>query len=78
MIDTISQIGIFIFGILSVFLIARKNKWGVICGLLSQPFWMATSIMHQQWGISLINVVYSATWIYAVYSWFKKDKVNIA
>ena len=76
MIDAISQIGIFVFGILSVILIAKKNKWGIVCGLLSQPFWFATSILHHQWGISLINLVYTGSWVYAVYNWFKKDANN--
>lgn len=74
MIDTISQAGIFLFGLSSVILIAKKSKWGIICGLLSQPFWLATSILHNQWGITLINIIYTGTWIYAVYEWFKKDK----
>jgi len=74
MLDTICQIGIFVFGLSSVFFIAKKNKWGVVLGLLSQPFWFITSVTHKQWGISLMNLVYAGTWLYAVYGWFwKKD-----
>jgi hypothetical protein len=74
MLETISQIGIFVFGVSSAILIARKSKWGIVCGLLSQPFWMMTSIYHNQWGVMMINVIYTVTWLYAAYNWFKKDK----
>jgi len=47
MLDTISQIGIFIFGVLGIILVARKNKWGFVFGLLSQPFWYITAIINK-------------------------------
>ncbi len=72
--DIIAQIGITVFGIGSVVFLARKNKWGTVLGLLSQPFWFATAIMNDQWGIMVLNVIYSATWIYGVYNWFFSDK----
>ncbi|MBP9727936.1 MAG: nicotinamide mononucleotide transporter [Candidatus Moranbacteria bacterium] len=74
--DIIAQVGITVFGVGSVFLLARKNKWGTVLGLLSQPFWFATAIINDQWGIMILNVVYSATWIYGVYNWFFSDKAG--
>lgn len=70
--DTIAQIGIFIFGVLGIILVARKNKWGFVFGLLSQPFWYITSIQNKQWGIVMVSVVYTFSWAYGVYEWFWK------
>jgi nicotinamide riboside transporter PnuC len=72
--DTISQIAIFVLGIGSIVLIARKNKWGFVLGLLVQPFWFITSYINKQWGIFFLNFAYTATWIYGIYQWFYKDK----
>ena len=73
--DTIAQIGIVFFGLSAVILVASKNKWGFVMGLLSEPFWVITSYLHNQWGIILLAVVYSGSWIYGIYVWFfKKEK----
>jgi len=49
--ETISQIAIFILGAEAIILVAKKNKWGFVAGLLSQPFWFITSYINKQWGI---------------------------
>lgn len=73
----ISQIGIFCFGVTAIILVARKNKWGFVFGLLSQPFWYTTAILNEQWGVVLVSVVYTGSWAYGVYEWFfKNDNVN--
>lgn len=72
--DTISQIFIFVFGVLSIILVARKNKWGFVFGLLVQPFWYITSYINQQWGIFFVSFVYTLSWAYGVYEWFFKDE----
>lgn len=74
MLDLTSQIGIFVFGVLSIILIARKNKWGFVFGLLSQPFWYITAYINQQWGIMLLNLFYTVSWIYGIYEWFWKEE----
>jgi len=71
--DTISQIGIFLFAVSALFLISRKNKWGFVLGLLSQPFWYYTSYHHQQWGIFFLNFAYTGVWTYGFYQWWFKD-----
>jgi nicotinamide riboside transporter PnuC len=38
MLDVIAQIGITILGVTTILLVAKKNKWGFVFGLLSQPF----------------------------------------
>ncbi len=72
--DTIAQIGLAIFGISAIILIAKKNKWGFVLGLLSQPFWILTSIINKQWGVFILSVIYVGSWIFGIYNWFFKDK----
>jgi nicotinamide riboside transporter PnuC len=74
MIDTVIQVGIFVFGALAIILVARKNKWGFVIGLLSQPFWFITSYQNKQWGVFLVSIIYTFSWIYGIYLWFYKDK----
>ena len=72
--DEVAQIGITIFGISAIVLVARKNKWGFVLGLVSQPFWLATSFIIKQWGVFFLSVVYIFSWAYGVYEWFYKKK----
>lgn len=74
--DVIAQFGIAIFGVTAIILVARKNKWGFVLGLASEPFWILTAYENKQWGIQLLNVIYVFTWSYGVYKWFSKDKNN--
>ena len=71
--EIITQICIGLFGVLAVILVARKNKWGFVFGLISQPFWLITSLKHKQWGIVILAFVYAFSWGYGVRQWFKKD-----
>lgn len=73
--DAISQIGITIFGVSAIILVARKNKWGFVLGLLSQPFWLITSALNKQWGVFLLSVIYCGTWCYGIYGWFFKENI---
>ena len=73
--DIINQIGITIFGASAIILVARKNKWGFVLGLASQPFWLMTSYLNKQWGVLFLSVIYVFSWAYGVYEWFyKKNK----
>jgi len=72
--DTIAQIGLAIFGVTAIILVAKKNKWGFVFGLLSQPFWFISSFTNKQWGIFLLNIIYSFSWSYGIYVWFFKNK----
>ena len=74
-IDAIAQVGLTIFGLTALILVAKKNKWGFVIGLISQPFWIATSLINQQWGVFAVSVAYSFIWIFGIYEWFcKKEK----
>ncbi len=72
MIDVICNAAIFFFGVSAMLLIARKNKWGFVLGLASQPFWYITTYQHHQWGIFCLNFAYTATWLYGIWQWFFK------
>ncbi|MFA5076529.1 MAG: hypothetical protein WC480_03895 [Patescibacteria group bacterium] len=75
MLDLITQIGIAVFGASAIFLVAKKNKWGFVLGLCSQPFWFMTTIIHKQWGILLLSIIYTFNWGLGIYEWFyKKEK----
>jgi nicotinamide riboside transporter PnuC len=76
MLDIICQVAVAVLGVIAMFLVARKNRWGFVVGLISQPFWYITTYLHHQWGVFALSVVYTATWIYGIYEWFFKKKSN--
>lgn len=72
--DTIAQIGITIFGVSAIILVAKKNKWGFVLGLISQPFWFITSFINHQWGVFFLSIIYVFSWSLGIYEWFYKDE----
>lgn len=65
MLDLISQIGIALFGVSAIYLVGLKSRikrWGFVCGLLGQPFWMYTTWVNEQWGIFGLTLVYGYSW----------------
>jgi len=75
--EIISQIIIAVFSTLALILIAKKNKWGFVFGLLQQPFWFITTFNNHQWGLFILSFVYTGTWGFGFYEWFfKKDKTS--
>lgn len=74
MLDIISQIAIFVFGVTSLILITKKNKWGFVIALLGQPFYFFTSYENKQWGLFLVTLVYTFIWAYGAHEWFSKKK----
>lgn len=69
--DQISQ-WMVILSLLFPLMVARKNKWAFVVGLLIQPFWFFTSYLHGQWGIFILTFFYSCTYVYGIYQWFFK------
>jgi len=74
----LSQIGILIFGCSAVWFVGRKEnwrRWGFILGLCSQPFWLYTSIVHEQWGIAILSFWYTYSWCQGIWNfWIKTNK----
>jgi len=77
MIDQIAQAWIILFGIPAIWLVGRLEKWkrwGYIFGLLSQPAWLYTSIVNEQYGIMVLVLWYTYSWGQGVYNYWIKDK----
>jgi nicotinamide riboside transporter PnuC len=74
--DLIANIGMPLFGLPAIFLVSRKNKWGFVLGLLSQPFFFMTSYTNHQWGLFFMSILYSLNWIYGIYEWFYKEPLK--
>ena len=72
--DIIAQFGVGILSIVAILLVSKKNKWGFVFGLASQPFWFITSFINHQWGVFFLSVVYTVSWAYGCYEWFSKPK----
>ncbi len=60
------QVFIMIFGVSAVWLVGRKQpnirRWGYVCGLCAQPFWLWTTLAHEQWGIAAMCAFYTYSW----------------
>jgi nicotinamide riboside transporter PnuC len=74
MLDNVCQAVICTLSIAAIFLVSRKNKWGFVLGLVSQPFWLITTYQHKQWGIFFLSLVYAFNWAYGIYNWFYKKE----
>ena len=57
---------IFFLGLSSIYGVNAKDaqlaKWGPICGLIAQPFWIYTTYLNQQYGILLLSILYLHAW----------------
>jgi len=71
--DAFSQVALTVLSISAILLVAKKNKWGFVVGLVSQPFWLITSFINGQWGVFTVSVIYSFVWVFGIYEWFFKD-----
>lgn len=62
----IDQIGIAALGVTAVFLTQTKSdrarKYACLFGMASQPFWIYAAISASQWGILIVNVLYTFAW----------------
>jgi hypothetical protein len=72
-IKIICDIAIFVFGVGSICLLSLNNKWsgyGMVAGLIGQPFWFLHAYMTNSWGIFLVNVFYMCFYINGVRNFF--------
>lgn len=76
----ISQIGIVFFGVLAAWLTQQANenrkKYACIFGLISQPFWVYSSIESNQWGIFLLSIIYTGVWLIGFKNYWVKGSSN--
>lgn len=74
-IDNFCQVVIFVCSLGSVYLLSyRKNKWGNVVGLIQQPCWLYTTILHHQWVLVFSNVIFTALFILGIQRWFSDDR----
>jgi len=78
--DVIAQIWIIVFGCSAIWLVGRLEhwkRWGYICGILSQPAWFYTAIVNEQWGIFVLSLFYTYSWMQGTYNyWWKRTSFN--
>lgn len=60
--ETVAQVMIALTGVIMIYLLScrsiRVMRWGFVASLTSQPFWIYSSVTHQQWGMLLLTCVY--------------------
>ena len=64
--DMIAQGVILLTGGSAIYLAASKEMntrmWAGIIGLAGEPFWLATTVINQQWGIAPLVLWYAWNW----------------
>ena len=64
--DIISQVMIPITGISAVWLSQSSDpayrKYAPVLGLVGEPFWLSSAIIHSQWGIFVLGLFYTFAW----------------
>lgn len=75
-----SQIFIAIFGSLAILLTqipnAELKKYAPIVGLASQPFFHYETFMTHQWGMFILSIVVSVSWLFGLYNDWLKPRLN--
>lgn len=82
--DILAQIGIMVFGCLSIWFVSRREhwrRWGYIFGMCGQPFWIFTTLYHEQWGIAAVTLIYAYSWgqgiwFYWIQDWLRSRKLQ--
>jgi hypothetical protein len=75
------QVLIAVFGAVAVFLTqARSSKaqrWACILGMASQPAWFYAAITAEQWGIVVLNCLYTLAWGKGIWThWLAPKRVS--
>lgn len=70
--QSFSQIMIILFGVTTAYLASSKNKWCVVTGLISQPFWIYSTYqtIDTNWGMFVLTIYYTITWLRSIKTWW--------
>lgn len=68
--DLLSQIVIAVFGGVGFLLVAKKNRWGFVCVLITEPFWFYSTYASKQWGAFLVTFMYTLSCLIGIDEWF--------
>lgn len=62
----IPQAFILLLGVSAVYLVGCKSprvkRWGYVCGICGQPFWVWTTLEHEQYAITAMCALYAYSW----------------
>jgi hypothetical protein len=75
--DQIAQIWMVIFGCAAIWLLGRREewrRWGYVTGLVSQPAWLFSGFYHHQWGLVLVSLWYSYSWMQGIRNFWVRPK----
>lgn len=75
--DHCAQLGIMLCGVSAVWLVGCKQhwrRWGYIMGMLGQPFWLYTTLTHEQYGIAAMTVLYAYSWGRGIWNYWIRPK----
>ncbi len=61
--NIIADLGMAVFGILALVLTTYHNRWGPVVGLVSQPFFYLSAVIHRQWGFLILSLAYTVVWL---------------
>lgn len=68
----LEQIAIALLGVGALWCIQQEDsspwrRWGPVLGLAGQPFWIYTGLVHRQYGMLFINMLYTVVWAAGVW-----------
>lgn len=69
----IPQLGAVLLGGLAIWFVGRREswrRWGYILGLCGQPFWLWTTIAHEQYAIAAMCLWYAYSWAQGVWNYW--------
>jgi hypothetical protein len=70
----IVQVWLTISGLLAIYLVSKKSKWGPIWGLIGQPAWFYSAIYTKQCGMFVSSIAYSVMWSLAAFKWWRNPE----
>ena len=77
-IDYSCQAAVTCTGFFSLYLLAsqdaRVRMYAGIVGMIGEPFWLATAVINEQWGILPLVVVYGVNWVRVIHSNYHEDQ----
>lgn len=64
-------------GVIAIWITQQGNeslkKYACLFGIAGQPFWFYSAYINEQWGIFVLCIFYTYSWVYGFYNfWVKK------
>lgn len=68
------------FGFVAIFLTQveseKLKRYAPVFGLISQPFFLFSTLEAEQWGMFLLSVAYTFAWLFGIYNvWIKPHRI---